>query len=128
MLKLTIEILPGELADRISILELRIQHLQDGSQRTLAGDELNNLQIQWESLSPLDAEVRALIDRLAKINRRLWEVEDQLRLHESRKDFGANFIELARSVYKLNDERSVLKREINLNLCGLPGEQKVHIK
>jgi hypothetical protein len=127
MLKLTIDILPGELADRITILDLRIQHLphNDASQKLV--EELQALQTKWESIpSKSQDDVPRLVTELRSINARLWHVEDQLRLHESRGDFGTTFIDLARSVYQLNDERSRLKREINLYLCGMPGEEKVH--
>ena len=128
MLKLTIHILPGELADRISILQLRIEHLSETSKRKEAVDELHELQKQWELIPPLKEEMREHLENLTRINARLWDIEDELRLHESRSDFGIAFIELARSVYQLNDQRSVLKRQINLNLSGTAGEEKVHLR
>ena len=65
-----------------------------------------------------------LFDQLTSINRQLWEVEDDVRRCEANKDFGAKFVQLARSVYRLNDERGRLKREINrLTASGLVEEK-----
>jgi hypothetical protein len=126
-MKLTIDIFPGELADRISILQLRIEHVQQTPQRQQLMEELQELRQAWETLPPPANPVGSLVVELSAVNAQLWDVEDQLRLHESRGDFGGSFVELARSVYRLNDDRSRLKRQINLCLCGRPGEEKVHL-
>ena len=66
---------------------------------------------------PSGAEVAAFESELRSVNGFLWDVEDALRAHEARRDFGAAFVELARQVYKTNDRRAALKKEINL-LCN----------
>lgn len=105
----------GELFDKISILEIK--------RARLAGEPLDNVRRELAALSPL---VDRLMERpgleraigyLQDVNLELWHIEDEIRACEARGDFGSRFIELARSVYKVNDRRAALKREINL-ACG----------
>ncbi len=126
MLNITIEILPGELSDRISIAALRVRHLPEGEALGHIQNELTALQEKWNSIPGQTPETARLADELAQVNATLWTVEDDLRLCEQRSSFDTTFIELARSVYHLNDRRSQLKREINLSLCASPGEEKVY--
>ncbi|MFI5381586.1 MAG: DUF6165 family protein [Tepidisphaerales bacterium] len=126
MLSITIKILPGELADRMSIAALRARHLSEGDALRHAQNELADLRRNWASIPGQTPETARLAAELADVNRQLWAVEDELRLCEQRSSFDARFIELARSVYRLNDRRSQLKREINVSLCAAPGEEKVY--
>jgi tetratricopeptide (TPR) repeat protein len=124
--RIPVEVVPGELLDRLTILEIKSEHLTDPHKRTIVQGELAALQraredwiVPSEALSRLTAELRA-------VNEALWDSEDRLRLCEQRGDFGTEFIELARSIYRQNDRRSALKQKIN-ELLGVPqGEPKVY--
>ena len=100
----------GELIDKITILEIKKQHMK-GKQQQNVEKELESLKLVLKSKN-LDININ-LVDKLKTINNNLWEIEDQIRLKESKQEFNQEFIELARSVYKQNDQRSFIKREIN---------------
>jgi hypothetical protein len=125
MTPILIQIPPGELMDRITILRLKVTHVQDEAKRARLRVELDGLTSAWEGL-PAVAELAAIVEELAGVNARLWEVEDELRSCERRRDFGESFIEQARSVYRLNDRRSALKQKINQVLGSEAGEEKVY--
>jgi len=101
----------GELVDKITILEIKTENIQ--------GEALANIQNELQSLkkilddNQLDVDSK-IIDELRQVNRILWKVEDKIRNHEGQKDFGENFIDLARSVYRHNDQRAAIKRRINI--------------
>ncbi len=117
MKPIRIEISPGELIDRITILELKVEHLADASRRKRVDTELAGLvALRADTIADSPA-LRDLSAALAGVNRELWEVEDELRLCERRQDFGERFVSLARSVYRLNDRRSELKASIDTG-CG----------
>ncbi|ACB96761.1 DUF6165 family protein [Beijerinckia indica] len=104
----------GELIDKITILEIKASRIGDTDKRAHVEHELALLrQLRMEngfdtvSLAPLETKLKAA-------NLILWEAEDALRQHEAEGNFGANFIHLARQVYKTNDQRAALKREINI--------------
>jgi hypothetical protein len=100
----------GELIDKITILELKIESLQDQAQRN-ANQELLGLTAVLEALqfsSELD-----LVDQLKAINRSLWEIEDEIRGLEKLQSFKARFVYVARAIYRVNDQRASLKRVIN---------------
>jgi hypothetical protein len=103
----------GELIDKITILEIKTVRLPTAEARANALTELSLLQ---GIAGPALKQVEALAIQLKVLNERLWEVEDRIRDCERAGDFGAGFVELARSVYKHNDERGALKRQINLAL------------
>jgi hypothetical protein len=113
----------GELIDKITILEIKVERLQSDSARTNAARELGLLR---EIAGPVLAgtETAALAARLKALNETLWEIEDRIRDHERSGNFDAAFIELARSVYKRNDERGTVKRELNLALGSELIEEK----
>lgn len=101
----------AELVDKLSILDLKAAHL--------TGEALQHVHTERallrERLRPTQAAVPPqLAAQLAAVNQQLWTVEDRLRDHERRQCFDPTFIELARSVYRLNDRRAALKRQINL--------------
>jgi hypothetical protein len=103
----------GELMDKITILEIKSERIKNPSQ-------LENILRELEALRAVrlrDIE-RAILDKLSaelkRVNAKLWDVEDAIRDCEAHSDFGEPFIELARMVYQLNDERSRLKKAINL--------------
>jgi hypothetical protein len=113
----------GELLDKITILEIKVEHLGDKDARANAAKELALLR---ESAAPAMAggEVTALVARLKQVNQALWDIEDRIRDLERAGDFGPGFVELARSVYRRNDERGAVKREINLALGSVLIEEK----
>jgi hypothetical protein len=103
----------GELIDKITILRIKRERIHAASALTNIDRELDRLR-EIRAGSSLDvADLAALEDELFRVNGRLWDVEDEVRSLEQSGDFGERFIELARSVYRLNDQRSVLKRRIN---------------
>lgn len=103
----------GELMDKITILEIKSERIKNPSQLENILRELEALRavrmrdIERDMLDKLSAELK-------RVNAKLWDVEDAIRDCEARSDFGEPFIELARKVYQLNDERSRLKKAINL--------------
>lgn len=125
MTPILIEIGPGELCDRLSILSLKAQHLEQGSQRSRVGEALDRLRSLRNGLS-FDAGLTRLESELADVNRALWEIEDALHAAERRKVFGDAYIALARRVQKLNGRRCELKAAIDAALCA-PGSVEVKI-
>jgi hypothetical protein len=114
----------GELLDKISILEIKMERLTDEAQRRNVAHELELLQgVRQESFA-VDADVETHAAGLKQVNLQLWDVEDEIRLCEKAGDFGQRFVELARSVYRLNDQRSMLKRQINEMLHSPIVEEK----
>jgi hypothetical protein len=108
----TMAISPGELLDRISILQLKQSRIADPAKLEhvrveLAALEAERARADW----PTGAD--ALAADLATVNGLLWDVEDDLRRLEREQEFGPRFIELARSVYRLNDRRAALKNAVN---------------
>jgi N12 class adenine-specific DNA methylase len=103
----------GELLDKLSILEIKVERLPEAAQIVNARKELDVLTAVRDAAGTPNAELAALYNRLKAINERIWEVEDEVRRCEHRRDFGEAFVALARQVYINNDERARIKREIN---------------
>ena len=105
----------GELIDKITILEIKVTRLPTEQARLNAAKELTLLR---EIAGPVlaDPETAALAGKLKTLNEALWEIEDRIRDHERSGNFDSDFVALARSVYKHNDARGRMKREINLAL------------
>ena len=99
----------GELYDKISILEIKLDKITDENKLSNISTELNKLNAIAEK-HPIESDIYL---RLKRVNFFLWEIEDDLRKREKDKRFDGFFIHLARSVYVTNDERAVIKREIN---------------
>lgn len=114
-----IEVSPGELLDKISILEIKSERIGDPAKLKNIRHELGLYRDIRESRIPGVAAVDALVRDLKAVNEILWNVENEIRVCEANRDFGAGFVELARSVYRTNDRRAAIKREIN-TLCGSP--------
>ena len=123
VMKITIEISPGELVDRTTILRLKSVHITDPQKCALVHAELGRHEDLLTALLP-DATLSPLVDRLLAINTRLWEIEDNIRVCERTLDFGPQFIKLARDVYRTNDERFATKREIDQLLGSTISEIK----
>ena len=114
--KILTEISPGELLDKISILEIKLEKVKDKKSLEEIKKEYKILkEIQTNSIEMTD-EIKNLIQSVKNVNIELWDIEDKLRIFEKSKDFGKNFIELARAVYSTNDKRSKIKSEINKTL------------
>jgi uncharacterized protein YukE len=124
MSDLTIPVSPGELLDKITILRLKSQRIQDSAKLSNVRLELDLLQHTWETLGPAAACVAAEEQALQQVNGQLWEIEDQIRAKEAARSFDAEFIELARAVYHRNDERAALKKRVNLKLGSRIVEEK----
>jgi hypothetical protein len=103
----------GELIDKITILRIKLDKIRDGAAQKNIKHELDQL-VQIRAQASLETgDLAALEEQLLDINLRLWQVEDDLRDLERAGDFGPRFVELARSVYTLNDRRTALKRRVN---------------
>ena len=111
--KILSEISPGELLDKISILEIKIEKVKDKNSLEEIKKEYKILkEIQTSSIE-ITGEIKDLFQSVKNVNVKLWNTEDRLRICEKNKDFDKNFIELARGVYFANDERAELKSKIN---------------
>jgi len=108
-----VEISNGELLDKLSILEIKMGNITDPSKLTNIENEYRELTSDCTDLLR-DSTISSLYAELKSINQKLWIVEDDIRECERRKDFGQEFISLAREVYFTNDERARVKKEINL--------------
>lgn len=117
---------PGELIDKITILEIKCVRIPDAAKRALAADELRLLIERRDAAVPASEALDSLAADLRGVNESLWSVEDDLRRFEAKGEFGAAFVALARSVYVLNDRRAALKREINALLGARLREVKSH--
>ena len=110
-----VEVSNGELLDKLTILELKLTNIADVQ-------KLSNIQKEHDELSPLadqlfdsyGEELKNFYRKLTEINSELWTIEDNIRECERNKDFGSDFVSLARAVYFTNDKRSDVKKAINL--------------
>ena len=109
-----IEVGPGELIDKITILVIKSERMSDEAKLKNVRHELDVLSAARKAHIPDSAELTRLEADLKAVNEALWVIEDDIRQCEADKDFGQTFIDLARSVYKQNDKRAALKKEINL--------------
>lgn len=123
-----VEVSPGELFDKITILEIKLERISDKG-------KLINLKKEYEILTKVRKEkihssdqLERLVAELKSMNERLWTVEDEIRDCERQKDFGKEFIAFARTIYKTNDRRASIKREINELLNSNIFEEKSYRK
>ena len=112
-MRLDVPIGPGELIDKITILEIKAAHLASPDKLANVCTELAALRSARDAALPTSPELSRLSAALKDVNATLWGVEDEIRDCERGGDFGPRFIALARSVYRTNDERAALKRRIN---------------
>ena len=125
--KILTEISAGELLDKISILEIKLEKIKDKNSQEENKKEYKILKEIQNSSIKFDDEIKELFNSIKVINIKLWNVEDDLRVCEKNKDFGKNFIELAREVYFNNDKRSKIKSEINKILGSNIREVKQYV-
>ena len=107
------EISPGELLDKISILEIKLEKVKDKDRQKRIKNEYDILKKVQNSSIEMSDKIKDLYRSVSYVNIKLWDIEDKIRICEQNKDFGKNFIELARGVYFNNDKRAKLKNEIN---------------
>ena len=126
--KILSEISPGELLDKISILEIKLEKIKNkDSQKEIQKEYKILKEIQNSSIELTD-KIKDLLKSIKEVNLNLWDVEDKLRICEKKKDFGENFIKSAREVYFNNDKRSKIKSEINKILGSNIKEVKEYAK
>jgi hypothetical protein len=121
---LTVKISPGEFLDKLTILEIKLERIQDPTKLENVRRELELLRADWKAAPPAGADVSRLMGELKTVNETLWEIEDRIRAKESQGAFDDEFIRLARSVYRTNDRRSAIKRALNLALRSDLVEEK----
>ena len=114
--KILAEISAGELFDKITILEIKKTKISNKEKLNEIEKELSSLSDTVNKFIPDQSKISKYIDDLKNVNLRLWDIEDGKRAAEKNKDFGEQFIELARNVYKFNDERAKIKLAINTSL------------
>ncbi|MBM3733057.1 MAG: hypothetical protein FJW24_06265 [Acidimicrobiia bacterium] len=119
-----VEIAPGELIDKITILEIKLARITDATKLANVRTELETLMRARDAAIVSTPELAADAAALKRANETLWDVEDRIRDCERAKDFGPRFVELARSVYITNDERARIKRRINERLGSRLVEEK----
>ena len=113
MSKILIQTSAGELVDKLTILEIKKEKISDTKSLEIIEKEYLSLKKSVEENLNLNDEINNLWAQLKNVNLKLWEIEDDIRLSEKNNSFDEKFIELARSVYKHNDNRAKIKSEIN---------------
>lgn len=124
MKDLLVPISPGELLDKITILEIKSERIDDKQKLANVRHELRLLSEIWAVSVTGDPAIADLHARLKAINEELWEIEDDIRDQERQNNFDKRFIELARAVYVTNDKRAQLKKEVNRHLGSDIVEEK----
>ena len=112
-MSIKIELSIGELLDKISILQIKAERIDDPSKVKNINKELDVLRSLWNDSPYSDTNLSSEINELKNINEALWDIEDKIRDKERNQVFDKDFIELARSVYFTNDKRAEIKRIIN---------------
>jgi len=125
--KILTEISAGELLDKISILEIKLDKIKDKESITEINKEYASLSETKNSNISITKDLLNLTKQLKETNMKLWSIEDEKRMCEKNKDFGKKFIELARNVYLNNDKRAKIKSEINKLLGSNIKEIKKYI-
>jgi tetratricopeptide (TPR) repeat protein len=122
-----VEISPGELLDKITILQIKSRRITNPAKLRNVAAELQALEPARQRALPDTPALAALASELQAVNEALWNVEDDLRICERDRDFGPRFVELARSVYRTNDRRAALKRRVNELLGARIVEEKSYV-
>ena len=125
-MQLQVPVSVGEVLDKITILQIKLAYISDGAKRV-------NIQKELDALLPLVAsdafttdQMQGLVAELKAVNEVLWKIEDDIREKEAAKNFNAEFIRLARSVYITNDKRAEIKKQINLATGSDLVEEKLY--
>jgi hypothetical protein len=128
MTEIRVPISPGELIDKITILQIKSERITDPLKVANVRNELALLEATWRESPFSTSDVDVEWASLRRINEKLWDVEDLLREKERVRTFDQEFIDLARAVYFTNDERAAVKREINTKLGSKIVEEKSYAK
>ena len=128
-MNIQIPISTGELLDKLSILEIKKDKVKDSA-------KLKNINHEYDLLSNLSKNLKekdeksfnSLYEEILKVNKKLWDIEDKIRILESEKKFDEEFISVARSVYFINDDRFDLKKKINETFGSDVAEEKEYIE
>jgi len=114
----------GEFLDKMMILEIKSERIQDPEKLANVKKEHELLSQTWDG-SPLSKQdISDELDALKKVNETLWDIEDRIRRKEAEQAFDDEFVRLARSVYQVNDERAAIKRRLNVRLGSDLVEEK----
>jgi hypothetical protein len=124
MSEISVPVSPGELIDKLTILEIKSARMSDAKKLANVRTELGILQSTWAKSAYARTDISAEKAALQAVNQRLWAIEDDIRDKERAKAFDAEFIRLARAVYVENDERAALKKRINEKLGSSIVEEK----
>ena len=127
MKEILVPVSPGELIDKITILRLKSERMSDPDKLANVRRELDLLTGVAQGSIPDSARLKMLTEELFETNANLWDIEDDIRRCEAKRNFGEAFIALARSVYFTNDRRAELKKEINLLLGSEIVEEKSYV-
>lgn len=126
--EIKVPISPGELIDKITILEIKAANISDVAKLANVKVELQLLQDTWATSGYASSDIDAEWNQLREINKKLWDIEDDIRDKERERKFDQEFIELARAVYITNDERAAVKKQINTKLGSKIVEEKSYAK
>ena len=127
MKKILAEISLGELADKLTILEIKLKKIEDK-------ESINIINKEYQSLNDIDLKgidikkYKALFNELKSINEKLWDIENEKRLLEKNSDFKDKFIQVSRNVHFMNDKRAKIKKEINRTFGSNIEEVKEYTK
>jgi hypothetical protein len=126
--EISVPISPGELIDKITILEIKAERILDTTKVANVRTELQLLESTWRSSPHAAHDIAAEWSALRAINAKLWDIEDRIRDKERARTFDDEFVQLARAVYVTNDERAAVKRTINVKLGSKIIEEKSYAK
>ncbi len=115
---------PGEVLDKITILEIKSVNIKDAGKQKNVKHELNILLETWDEHVEKCNEITHLKQQLKRVNQDLWNIEDDIRIKESKREFDDEFIKIARSVYVENDKRAAVKKAVNILLGSELIEEK----
>ena len=121
---LKVEVSVGEFLDKMTILEIKTEKIQNPKKLENVKRELDLLRDTWAASPLSQSDVTEDVAALKKVNESLWDIEDRIRRSEAAQTFDGDFVRLARSVYQLNDERAAIKRRLNLRLKSKLVEEK----
>ncbi len=126
--EIKVPISPGELIDKITILEIKAANISDVAKLNNVKVELQLLEETWRTSPYATSNIDAEWKQLRDVNKKLWDIEDDIRDKERQRKFDQEFIELARAVYINNDERAAVKKTINTKLGSKIVEEKSYAK
>jgi len=119
---------PGEFLDKLSILEIKSERIADPAKLAHVTRELELLRSAWAASGLAERDVSALRAELKRVNQELWQIEDDIRAQEAGARFDDEFVRLARAVYRTNDRRAAIKRELNVQLGSEIVEEKSYTR